>query len=112
MMTDFKSIFESRYTWLEGFMRNVRRYSSKPAMICPETETTWTYRALNESCNRLVNRLAADGFGKGDVLMVQLLNCPEFVFAYLAAHKAHGVCCPVSYRLSSPTILATRSPWC
>lgn len=100
MMTDFKSIFESRYTWLEGFMRNVRRYSSKPAMICPETETTWTYRALNESCNRLVNRLAADGFGKGDVLMVQLLNCPEFVFAYLAAHKAHGVCCPVSYRLS------------
>ena len=32
--------------------------------------------------------------------MVQLLNCPEFVFAYLAAHKAHGVCCPVSYRLS------------
>ena len=100
MMTDFKSIFESRYTWLEGFMRNVRRYSSKPAMICPETETAWTYRALNESCNRLVNRLAADGFGKGDVLMVQLLNCPEFVFAYLAAHKAHGVCCPVSYRLS------------
>ena len=100
MMTDFKSIFESRYTWLEGFMRNVRRYSSKPAMICPETETTWTYRALNESCNRLTNRLAADGFGKGDVLMVQLLNCPEFVFAYLAAHKAHGVCCPVSYRLS------------
>ena len=80
MMTDFKSIFESRYTWLEGFMRNVRRYSSKPAMICPETETAWTYRALNESCNRLVNRLAADGFGKGDVLMVQLLNCPEFVF--------------------------------
>ncbi len=100
MMTDFKSIFESRYTWLEGFMRNVRRYSSKPAMICPETETAWTYRALNESCNRLTNRLAADGFGKGDVLMVQLLNCPEFVFAYLAAHKAHGVCCPVSYRLS------------
>ncbi len=100
MMTDFKSIFESHYTWLEGFMRNVRRYSSKPAMICPETETAWTYRALNESCNRLTNRLAADGFGKGDVLMVQLLNCPEFVFAYLAAHKAHGVCCPVSYRLS------------
>ena len=22
-MTDFKQIFESRYTWIEGFMRNV-----------------------------------------------------------------------------------------
>ena len=38
-MTDFKQIFESRYTWIEGFMRNVRRYTNRTAMIASETGT-------------------------------------------------------------------------
>jgi acyl-CoA synthetase (AMP-forming)/AMP-acid ligase II len=45
--------------------------------------------------------LAADGFKKGDVIMLQMVNRPEFAFAYVAAHKTGGVCCPVSYRISS-----------
>lgn len=101
MQMDFKSIFESRYTWVEGFMRNVRRYASKVAMILPEQERTWTYKELNEEANRLGNALIADGVGKGDVVMLQMLNCPEFAFAYVAAHKIHSVCCPVSFRLST-----------
>ena len=32
--------------------------------------------------------------------MTQLMNCPEFVFAYVACHKIHAVGSPVSYRLS------------
>ena len=99
-MEDFKTIFESRYTWIEGFMRNVRRYSSRMAMIDPETDKSWTYEQLNEDTNRLCNALVASGFKDGDVLMVQLLNSPEFAFAYIAAHKLGGVCCPVNYRLS------------
>lgn len=99
-MNDFKTIFESRYTWIEGFMRNVRRYSNKPAMIFPEKDKTWTYKELNEDCNRLCNALVADGVKKGDVVMLQMLNCPEFAFAYIACHKLHSVCCPVSFRLS------------
>ena len=97
---DFKTIFESRYTWVEGFMRNVRRYGSRMAMIDPETDKSWTYEQLNEDTNRLCNALVANGFKDGDVLMVQLLNSPEFAFAYIAAHKLGGVCCPVNYRLS------------
>ena len=97
---DFKTIFESRYTWVEGFMRNVRRYNSRMAMIDPETDKSWTYEQLNEDTNRLCNALVAGGFKDGDVLMVQLLNSPEFAFAYIAAHKLGGVCCPVNYRLS------------
>ncbi|MCM1078763.1 MAG: AMP-binding protein [Bacteroidales bacterium] len=99
-MNDFKTIFESRYTWIEGFMRNVRRYARRQAMICPETDTIWTYADLNRDVNRLCNALAKDGFRKGDVIMMQLLNCPEFAFAYVSAHKMHGVCTPVSYRVS------------
>lgn len=100
MEQDFKSIFESHYTWVEGFMRNVRRYTNRMAMIDPETGNTWTYRQLNEDTNRLCNALGNIGFRKGDVLMLQLLNSPEFAFSYVAAHKTGGVCCPVNYRLS------------
>lgn len=100
MMEDFKTIFESRYTWIEGFMRNVRRYGRKLAMIDPEGKKTWTYEELNADTNRLSNALLADGMQKGDVVMLQMLNCPEFAFAYVACHKIHGICCPVSFRLS------------
>ena len=41
-MNSFKEIFETRYTWLEGFMRNVRRYSNRTAMIDPQTDSVWT----------------------------------------------------------------------
>lgn len=107
---EFKEIFESKYTWIEGFMRNVRRYSNRMAMILPDekvadlktanNDKTWTYRELNDDVNRLCNALTADGIGKGDVVMVQTLNCAEFAFAYVAAHKTHSICCPVSFRLS------------
>ena len=81
-------------------MRNVRRYSWRLAMIDPVTGKKWTYKELNEDVNRLSNRLQTDGLKKGDVVMMMLLNCPEFVFTYIAAHKTHMVNSPVSYRLS------------
>lgn len=100
-MDNFKKIFESKYTWIEGFMRNVRRYGKKAAMIESATGQSWTYEELNGETNRLCNALAKDSFQKGDVVMVQMLNCAEFAFTYVATQKMHGVCCPVSYRLSS-----------
>ncbi len=98
-MTDFRNIFESRYTWIEGFMRNVRRYGEKLAMINPEDNRQWTYTEMNKECNRLSNALIADGLQKADVIMLQLINCPEFAFGYLTAHKSHAICCPVNFRL-------------
>ncbi len=100
-MTEFKEIFESHYTWIEGFMRNVRRYPNRTAMLCPESNKAWNYTELNAEVNRLSNALLADGFKKSDVVMIQLMNCPEFAFSYVAAQKMHGVCCPTSYRLSA-----------
>lgn len=82
-------------------MRNVRRYGNKTAMIYPDKNKEWTYTQLNQDTNRLCNALVADGLKKGDVIMLQLLNCPEFAFAYIAAHKTHGVCCPVNFRLKA-----------
>ena len=99
-METFKEIFESHYTWIEGFMRNVRRYSYRTAIIMPE-KNLWTYAELNREVNRLANALPQDGARKGDIVMLQLLNCPEFVFSYVATQKLHAVTSPVSYRLSS-----------
>lgn len=81
-------------------MRNVRRYPNKPAMILPEKEKVWNYKELNIEANKLCNALANEGVGKGDVVMLQMLNCPEFAFAYIACHKMRSICCPVSFRLS------------
>lgn len=100
-MSNFKQIFESRYTWIEGFMRNVRRYVNRVAMIESETEKTWTYSQLNADVNRLCNALKGDGMRRGDTVMLQMVNRPEFAFAYVACHKMQSVCCPVSYRIST-----------
>lgn len=99
-MEDLRTLFESRYTWIAGFMRNVARYGKRTAMISPDEGKEWTYYSLNEEADRLANALVEDGVGKGDVVLMQLQNCPEFVFAYLACHKIGAICCPVSYRLS------------
>ncbi len=99
-MTAFKDVFERYYTWLEGYMRNVRRFADKPAMIDPDTRRSWTYGDLDRACNRLARALHEDGAGHGDVVMLMLANCPEFAFSYIAAQKNGAVCCPVNFRIS------------
>lgn len=71
---NFKEIFEKNFTWLNGFMRNVRRFPDKTAMIDPLAEQSWTYTELNETCNRLANALQNDGIGKNDVVLFQLFK--------------------------------------
>ncbi len=99
-MENFKQIFESHYTWIEGFLRNVRRYGNRVAMVNPADGRRWTYRELDAESNRFAQALLAAGLRKGDVIMMRLCNCPEFVFGYLAAHKTGAVCCPASFRFS------------
>lgn len=106
-LENFKKNFEREYTWKAGFMRNVYRYSGRRAMYFPETGESWTYTELNRDVNMLANAMLGDGIKKGDVIMYQLLNCPVFAFAYVAAHKIGAVNCPVNYRLSAGEIALT-----
>ena len=94
----FRDTFETRFTYLNGFLRNVSRFGSRPALFDPHSGRRWTYRELNAEANRLAHALRADGVGKNDVVMFTLLNSPEFVFRYLAAHKIGAIACPVNYR--------------
>ncbi len=94
----FRQTFETEFTYLNGFLRNVARFGDSPALHDPQSGRRWTYRQLNAEANRLAHALRADGVGKNDVVMFTLLNSPEFVFCYLAAHKVGAIACPVNYR--------------
>lgn len=61
----FIETFEHQYTWLNGFMRNVRRYGSKQALLDPITNRKWTYIQLNQEANRAGPRPARGRRGQG-----------------------------------------------
>ena len=97
----FRDAFEHGYTWLAGFMRNVRRYPERPAINDPLTGRKWNYRELNIEANRLAHALRGSGVGKNDVVMVVMINCPEFCFSYIGPRKIGGILNPVNFNLAS-----------
>lgn len=103
----FKHSFESEYTWINGFLRNVERYSNREALFEPISNHRWSYDELNREANRFSNAILESGIKKSDVVMFQLMNCPEFAFAYIACHKTGAVACPINFRLSAGEIADT-----
>lgn len=97
----FKNIFESSFTWIEGFMRNVRRYGDQTALSCPPGGLKYSYRELNAEVNRLACALQDKGVRNGDVVMYMLHNSVQFVLCYIAPQKLGAVNCPVNYYLSA-----------
>lgn len=96
----FKDTFEHEYTWLNGFMRNVRRFSNRPAVIDPDTNRSWTYRELNVEANRLANALKSFGVKKDDVVMGALRNSPEFAFMYTGPRKIGAIFLAANFNLA------------
>ena len=97
----FRETFESEFTWLNGFMRNVRRFGYKPAVISPVEKKQWTYEELNADCNRFANAMKRDGVKKADIVMFQLFNSTEFLFSYIAPQKLGAIGNPVNFNLSA-----------
>ena len=96
----FRQVFEEDFTYIAGFMRNVRRFSDKTAVIDPPSERTWTYAGLNEDVNRLANALQSRGIQKGDVVLYQLPNSIEYLDCYLAPQKLGAINSPANYNFS------------
>lgn len=97
----FKETFEHSFTYLNGFLRNVKMYGEKTALTEPETGRMMTYQGLNRMSNRLAHALAADGVGKNDIVMYQLQNCIEFVCCYIGPQKLGAINSPVNFRLGA-----------
>lgn len=98
--TMFKETFESEFTWLNGFMRNVRRFSYRTAVIDPALKKQWNYSELNAECNLLANALKKDGVKKGDIIFFQLYNTPQFLFSYIAPQKIGAIANPANFNFS------------
>lgn len=97
----YRRFFETEFTYLNGFRRNVHRYAARPAISDPASGRSWTYAELGSVVDRLATGLLAAGAAPGDVVSHQLLNGPELAQLYLATQAAGVVGAPVSFRLSA-----------
>ncbi len=98
--TMFQEVFEEDMTYIKGFMRNVRRFADKTAVIDPLSETSLTYAELNKKVNQFANALNDQGIGYKDVVLYQLPNCLEYLYCYLAPQKLGAVNSPANYNFS------------
>lgn len=103
----FREIFERHFTYIRGFMRNVKRYPRKTAIIDVDHNRSWTYEELNAAANRFAHALLSDGLKPQDVVMYQLMNVPEFAFIYLGCQKIGVINSPINFRLSSGEVAYT-----
>jgi acyl-CoA synthetase (AMP-forming)/AMP-acid ligase II len=96
----FREVFERDFTYFAGFRRNTHRYADKVAMHDPATGRSWTYAELGAEVDRLASGLVAAGVSRGDVVVYQLFNSPEFALLYLATQACGAVGSPINYRLA------------
>ncbi|MQA17644.1 MAG: AMP-binding protein, partial [Pseudonocardiaceae bacterium] len=96
----FRDVFESHFTYLAGFRRNVHRYARAAAMHDPITDRTWTFGELGADVDGLAASLADAGLQPDEVVVYQLLNGPEFAMLYLASHVCGAVGAPINFRLA------------
>ncbi|HET8601304.1 MAG TPA: AMP-binding protein [Segeticoccus sp.] len=98
--TRYRDYVEHQFTYRAGFQRNVRRFASHIAMVDPPTGRQWTYRQLGADVARLASALHDRGVGRGDRVVFQLPNVPEFALSWLAAPELGAIAAPINYRLA------------
>jgi acyl-CoA synthetase (AMP-forming)/AMP-acid ligase II len=76
------------------------RAPDKVAFYCAGTGRRFTFRQVNERCNRLANILARLGLAKGDVVAFLCGNRAEMPEIYFALAKSGIVGIPLNYRLA------------
>lgn len=74
-------------------------------------DTRYTFAEVRENAAALADYLQGEGIGKGDRIIVQLQNTPQFVFAAFAAWTLGAIIVPVSpmYRAREVHRIATDS---
>jgi acyl-coenzyme A synthetase/AMP-(fatty) acid ligase len=97
---DLRSYLEHHFTYIAGFERNVARYRNRTAMIDPSTGRAWSYAQLSEEVDQLASAFVAAGVDRGDRVVYQLYNTPEFVIVYLATQRIGAIGVPINFRLS------------
>jgi acyl-CoA synthetase (AMP-forming)/AMP-acid ligase II len=83
-----------------------RRFRDREAIFCTSTNRRFSFRQLNERCNRLASALAGFGLEKPDVVGFLCNNRAELPEIYFALGKLGLVGIPLNYRLASSEIVA------
>jgi acyl-coenzyme A synthetase/AMP-(fatty) acid ligase len=99
--TAYRQVFDSRFTMLAGYERNVLRYPHSLALLDTDSGRSWTYAQLGADVEALAAGLAARGVRSRDVVVFQLFNGPAFALLYLAAQRLGAIASPVNFRFSA-----------
>ncbi len=86
----------------ELFTEAARKFSSRAAVIFYGRKIT--FREMKDRADRFAAALADLGVNKGDRVALYLLNCPQFIIAYMGALAAGAVVTPVSPVYSSQEV--------
>ena len=79
---------------LDAFDEVVDRNPAKTAVVAPDGKR-FSYAETAAQADSIARNLAAIGVGAGDVISLQLPNCPEFIFIHLAALRLGAVTNPL-----------------
>ncbi|MDY6853994.1 MAG: AMP-binding protein [Thermodesulfobacteriota bacterium] len=90
-------------TYVEIASSSFKEFPDKPAFVFMDLETT--FLQLDQFANQFANMLVSNGFKKGDVVGINLLNIPEYIIAWLGTLKAGCVVSGVSPLLSPQEML-------
>ena len=67
-------------------------------------DRTWSYAGLDDEVRAFANLLGDKGVGKGDKVILDAGNCPEFLFIYCAVTRNAAVVVPVNPMLTLPEL--------
>ena len=79
-----------------------RRLPDRAGLVWGDRQ--WTWRQLDERVNAAVATLKAQGFGKGDKLLVQARNSNQLFESMFVAFKLGAVWVPCNFRLTPPEV--------
>ncbi|GAB4853581.1 4-coumarate--CoA ligase 1 [Ancistrocladus abbreviatus] len=99
---------------------NISQFTSRPCVINGSTGDIYSYTDVELTARKVAAGLSKLGFKQGQVIMLLLQNCPEFVFGFLGASflgaistTANPVCTPAEIekqaRASKAKIIVTQS---
>lgn len=84
----------------------IRKWSrllpQKVAII--DEDRQFSYREVNERCNRIAHFLLEEGVSRGDRVGILMYNCHEFMELYFALVKIGAICVPLNWRMAPPEI--------
>ncbi|XP_068650273.1 4-coumarate--CoA ligase 2-like [Aristolochia californica] len=100
----------------------VSEFSDRPCLISGSTGKIYTFAETHKLCQKTAAGLSKLGIKQGQVIMLLLQNCPEFVFSFMGASilgavttTANPFCTPSEifkhYKASGARVIITQSQY-